>query len=185
VDYDRGMDEPVLEVKPAAPRDRPTVGDDGRPLAAIEGVRHVRPYVHADHRGSLTELIDSERPFWDEPVVYAYRFSVRPGRIKGWGMHRLQADRYVPIAGHLRVVLFDGRVGSPSHGRYAQFYFAEDSPGMLYIPPGVWHANQNAGDADAVVVNFPTRPYDRAQPDKHRIDPHSGEIPFDWELRDG
>jgi hypothetical protein len=33
------------------------------------------------------------------------------------------------------------------------------------------------------VVN--TRPCDHADPDKYRIDPHSGEIPFDWTLRDG
>jgi len=52
------------------------------------------------------------------------------------------------------------------------------------IPPGVWHADQNTGDIDAVILNFPTRPYDPADPDKHRIDPHSGEIPFDWTLRD-
>ena len=50
--------------------------------------------------------------------------------------------------------------------------------------PGVWHADQNTGDVDAAILNFPTRAYDREDPDKHRIDPHSGEIPFDWSLRD-
>ena len=34
-------------------------------------------------------------------------------------------------------------------------------------------------------MNFPTEPYDRETPDKYRIDPHSGEIPFDWSLPDG
>jgi hypothetical protein len=33
-----------------------------------------------------------------------------------------------------------------------------------------------------MLVNFPTRPYDHAVPDKYRIDPASDEIPFDWEL---
>ena len=33
-------------------------------------------------------------------------------------------------------------------------------------------------------MNFPTRPYDRTNPDKYRIDPASGEIPFDFTLRD-
>ncbi len=27
--------------------------------------------------------------------------------------------------------------------------------------------------------------YNREAPDKYRIDPHSGEIPFDWSLHDG
>jgi hypothetical protein len=33
-------------------------------------------------------------------------------------------------------------------------------------------------------MNFPTRPYDREDPDKYRIDPASGEIPFDFALLD-
>ena len=33
-------------------------------------------------------------------------------------------------------------------------------------------------------MNFPTRPYDHAEPDKYRIDPHSGLIPFDFTLPD-
>jgi dTDP-4-dehydrorhamnose 3,5-epimerase len=35
------------------------------------------------------------------------------------------------------------------------------------------------------VINLPTRPFDRANPDKYRVDPHSGAIPFDFGLRDG
>jgi dTDP-4-dehydrorhamnose 3,5-epimerase len=153
--------------------------------AMIDGVRYVPLKPKADHRGSLTEVVDLTHPFWDEPVVYAYRFTIRPGRIKGWGMHRLQADRYFIVAGRVRVVLHDGRVGSLTHRAFGEFNFTEEAPGLLYIPPGVWHADQNIGQAEAAVVNFPTRPYDHAQPDKARIDPHSGEIPFDWELRDG
>ena len=72
-----------------------------------------------------------------------------------------------------------------SVGRIAEFFFTEATPGLLAIPPGVWHADQNWGKTDAHIVNFPTHPYDHANPDKFRIDPHSDVIPFDWELRDG
>jgi hypothetical protein len=34
-------------------------------------------------------------------------------------------------------------------------------------------------------MNFPTRSFNREEPDKYRIDPYSGEIPFDWTLRTG
>ena len=43
-------------------------------------------------------------------------------------------------------------------------------------------ANRVATTADS--HDFPTRPYDRDNPDKYRIDPWSGEIPFDWTLKD-
>jgi dTDP-4-dehydrorhamnose 3,5-epimerase len=91
----------------------------------------------------------------------------------------------VTIAGRLRVVLFDGRKGSRTFESINEIHFADESPVVLRIPPGVWHADQNTGTTEAIVVNFPTRPYDRAEPDEYRTDPHEGEIPFDFTLRDG
>jgi dTDP-4-dehydrorhamnose 3,5-epimerase len=169
-----------------AERDRPTVDTDGRELGPeIEGVVLKRITALADHRGTLAEVLDARDPFWTEPVVYAYEFTIRPGRIKGWGMHELQTDRYLASVGNVRVVLYDGRADSETQGRIEQFFFTPATPGLLMIPPGVWHADQNWGEIDARIMNFPTQPYDHSSPDKYRIDPHSGMIPFDWELRDG
>jgi dTDP-4-dehydrorhamnose 3,5-epimerase len=175
-----------LDIAGNVTRDRPTVDADGRELlTAIEGVVLRRLAPLADHRGSLLPFLDTENLFWSEPVVYAYEIMIRPGRIKGWGMHERQTDRYFLGSGSVRVALFDGRADSPTHERIEQFFFTEATPGLLMIPPGVWHADQNWGETDARIVNFPTRRYDHADPDKFRLDPHSGLIPFDWELRDG
>jgi dTDP-4-dehydrorhamnose 3,5-epimerase len=174
-----------LDVLPYAARDVASVGADGAPLISIAGVRLVRLVPFVDHRGSIVEVVNFDAPFWQEPIVHVYQITILPGRIKGWGMHRLQADRYFLGHGPVRVVLHDGRVESPTHGRFAEFHFSEEAPGLLYIPPGVWHADQNTGDRRTLIVNFPTRAYDRANPDKYRIDPHSGAIQFDWTLRDG
>ena len=178
--------ELATEVEPIVEPDAPTVDQDGRRLSAgIEGVVYSRAVTHFDHRGSLTEAVNFDDPFWDEPVVYSYCFTIRPGRIKGWGMHHIQADRYFLVCGSVRVVLYDGRRRSPTHQRFAEFHLTEGSRARLLIPPGVWHADQNWGDTEAAMLNFPTRPFDHADPDKHRIDPASGEIPFDFALRDG
>jgi hypothetical protein len=40
---------------------------------------------------------------------------------------------------------------------------------IVNVPINVWHADHNIGDRDAVVVNFPTTPYDHAAPDKWRL----------------
>ncbi len=170
----------------AAQRDPRTVGSDGRLLAPpIDGVVVKRLTTHVDHRGGLTPLLDVRDAFWSEPVVYAYEFSINPGAIKGWGMHERQADRYYAADGRVRVVLFDGRRDSPTAGELVVLQFGERNPGLVHIPPGVWHADQNWGDAPARIVNFPTAPYEPDLPDRFRIDPHSGVIPFDWTLRDG
>ena len=151
----------------------------------IEGVRLERLTPYTDHRGHLTQIMNSVSSIWDEPVAHAYHVTVKPGRIKGWGMHRFQGDRHYAFAGDGRMVLYDGREDSPTHREIAQFGFSDVSRGILYIPPGVWHAAHNTGEVDWQMINFPTRPYDSANPDKYRIDPHSGEIPFDFSLRDG
>jgi dTDP-4-dehydrorhamnose 3,5-epimerase len=175
-----------MDVTPSAPQDGASVDTHGaRTDLGIADVEIARLMPHADDRGLLMEIFNPELDFWREPVVYSYCVTIRPGRIKGWGMHRIQADRYAVLAGRLRVVLFDGRADSPTHEQFAEFHFTEVNPGLLRIPPGVWHADQNWGDTDALIVNFPTAPYDRENPDKYRIDPHSGQIPFDWTLRDG
>lgn len=180
------LEEQQLEISPAGAKDAQTVDESGREVfAEIEGVEVARLNPISDNRGSLTPFLTTQSGFWREPVVYAYSVMVRPGVIKGWGMHRLQADRYFVPACRVRVVLYDGRTGSSTFERFQQVWFSETSGGLVRIPPGVWHADHNWGDVDAALVNFPTRPFDPLDPDKYRLDPHGEEIVFDWSLRDG
>ncbi|HEX5526642.1 MAG TPA: hypothetical protein VFX44_05525 [Solirubrobacterales bacterium] len=113
------MQDPEV-VSPEGVRDTPPVDADGRPSGQIEGVVHTRAVVHGDHRGSLMETVNFDHPFWEEPAVYAYTIPVAPGRIKGWGMHRHQADRYATLSGRLRVILYDGHADSPTFPRFAE-----------------------------------------------------------------
>jgi dTDP-4-dehydrorhamnose 3,5-epimerase len=151
----------------------------------VAGVRVRRIHGYHDHRGALQPFLEMTDPFWDEPVVHGYLFTIRPGRIKGWGMHRRQADRYCVLNGDVRVALYDGREGSATYRHVCELFFTDATPGLVYIPQGVWHAAQNYGDSLARIFNLPTTRFDPADPDKYRIDPHSGEIPFDWRLPDG
>jgi dTDP-4-dehydrorhamnose 3,5-epimerase len=165
--------------------DRPRTEEPDEVMARkIRGVRVERLLGYHDHRGSLVPFMDFAKPFWSEPIVHGYEFTIRPGRIKGWGMHKRQADRYFVQTGDLRIVLYDGRVGSPDRGNFCEFFFAGQGALLLYIPQGVWHATQNFGSTLGRIVNFGTVRFDPADPDKARIDPHSGVIPFDWAIRD-
>jgi dTDP-4-dehydrorhamnose 3,5-epimerase len=172
-------------VSSGAVPDRPRSEEPDAVMARnIAGVRVERVPGHHDHRGALYPFLDFARPFWSEPVVHGYLFTLRPGRIKGWGMHKRQADRYFVVSGSLRVVLYDGREDSPDKGHFCELHFTPESRGLVLIPPGVWHATQNWGGTLGRIANFPTVAFDSKDPDKYRIDPHSGAIPFDWELRD-
>jgi dTDP-4-dehydrorhamnose 3,5-epimerase len=167
-------------------RDRPRTEEPDQVMARrIAGVLVERPAGYHDARGSLVAFMDFSKPFWSEPIVHAYEFTIRPGRIKGWGMHRRQADRYFVQAGDLRVALHDAREDSPTKGAFSEFWFTEGSRGLLHIPAGVWHATQNWGTTLGRIANFGTVRFDPSDPDKARIDPHAGVIPFDWLLHDG
>ena len=165
------------DISPRGEKDEQTVDTSGRKLASrIEGVEVERVTGHVDGRGSLPPFMSSPS-FWREPVVYAYAVLIHPGRIKGWGMHRRQADRYFVPPGRLRVVLHDGRVESPTFGAFHEVWFSEASGGLVRIPPGVWHADQNWGEHDVWLVNFPTEPYDHDHPDRILLPWDTDELP--------
>lgn len=159
-----------------------SVTPDGTPLAPfIDGVvlRYQRPIE--DRRGEVLEVY---RPSWgvdDEPLVYVYQVRVRPGAVKGWVVHTIQTDRLFLITGVLRWALYDDRPGSPTRGLVNDLVISDRAPALLILPPGVWHAVQNIGTADAIFLNMPTQPYNHAAPDKVRLPLRTPRIPFEFD----
>jgi dTDP-4-dehydrorhamnose 3,5-epimerase len=159
--------------------DRATVTPAGEPLAKVPaGVTFRDAPTHSDERGSVVELFDPRWGWHPDPLVFSYCFTVRPGRIKGWGLHRRHEDRYFILFGELEVVLYDEREDSPTRGLVSRIFLDEKRRRLMNIPAGIWHADHNPGTRDAVVVNFPTIPYDHAAPDKVRLPLDSDRIPF-------
>jgi dTDP-4-dehydrorhamnose 3,5-epimerase len=149
----------------------------------IDGVV-VREVLHVprDH-GIITEMY---RPPWDPtglPVVHAYQSRLYPGAIGAWSCHARTVDRLFVNQGNLKVVLYDGREGSPTTGRINELYVGDARPALVVIPIGVWHGLQNLGDSDALVVNFPSHAYDYADPDHYRLPSDTAEIHYTWNTR--
>lgn len=170
----------------ASRRDEPSVDRSGRSLAAgIAGVDCRWLVTQPDHRGELAELFRLDWGFHPEPVTTVVYVGVRPGAVKGWHLHETFDDRNLVVAGFTRWVLYDDREGSPTRGWLQVVTITERNRGLLFIPRGVWHAVQNLGTADAVLVNLPTEPYDHARPDKVRMPLVNDLIRFDFENRSG
>jgi dTDP-4-dehydrorhamnose 3,5-epimerase len=81
--------------------------------------------------------------------------------IKGSGVHREHEDRYFILFGDMEVVLYDDRPDSSTRGLVSKVVMSEVRRGLLNIPGGIWHADRNLGQNDAVMVNFPTQPQPR------------------------
>jgi dTDP-4-dehydrorhamnose 3,5-epimerase len=114
-----------------------------------------------------------------------YLTTVYPGVVKAWHYHKLQSDHFTCVSGMMKLVLYDNRSGSPTHGLINEFFLGKHNPALVVIPPEVYHGFKCVGSSEALVINVPTRPYNHQSPDEHRLDPHDPAIPFDWSRRDG
>jgi dTDP-4-dehydrorhamnose 3,5-epimerase len=153
-------------------------GDAVRGLPPDINVRRLT--THADARGSVVELLDQRWNFHPDPMVFAYAFTIRPGVVKGWNLHKAHDDRYAILQGELELVMFDPRPDSPTCGKVLRVMLSERDRSLVSIPRNVWHADHNVGSTDALVVNFPTAPYDHANPDKYRLPIDTDLIPHSF-----
>lgn len=175
----RSLLETTLE---SAVRDRQTVTAEGKPITPmIEGV-HFRPLpTHIDARGSVGELMDPRWNWHVDPIVFCYFFTIRPGYVKGWNLHKEHEDRYAIVSGEMELVLFDPRPESATCGQVSRIVLSDRQRQIVNVPKNVWHADHNFGSADVVIVNFPTMAYDHANPDKYRLPIDTDLIPYSFE----
>jgi dTDP-4-dehydrorhamnose 3,5-epimerase len=141
----------------------------------IDGVmfRPTRPVPHED--GHLTEVA---RASWEQlaaPIVQVHVTTTMVGRIRAWGLHRSVTDRLFVVSGLVKIAIFDGRKNSPSAGRINEFTVSERNPGLLVIPPNLYHGWKNIGTAEAIIINMPDKMYDYESPD-------ALDLPWDSEL---
>jgi dTDP-4-dehydrorhamnose 3,5-epimerase len=173
---------PPVEIDPAIPAvpEKQSVTPEGDRLDHfIDGVK-VRPAItHSDERGSLTEIFDPAWGFTDEPLVYVYQATIHPGQKKGWIVHHEQDDRLFFGVGAAKIVLYDARPSSPTHGLVQEVFLGEVNRGLLRIPAGVVHGVVNVGPSELRFVNMPTKPYRYERPDKRRIPADTSSIPYE------
>lgn len=163
-------------------QDVQTVTPDGDPVAPlIDGVLVRHQVTQVDERGTLCEILDGRWDVTDQPIVSVYQFTVRPGKAKGWHVHRLHDDRIFISRGELKVVLYDDRADSPTYGMVNELYRSEQHRSLMVIPRGVFHTHLNVGTQDALLISMPTRAYDHAEPDVFRLPLDTAEIPYRFE----
>ena len=153
-------------------------------MQLIQGV-NVKPLkIIADERGYLMEMMRSDDPFFQH-FGQSYVSVAYPGVVKGWHFHKVQTDHFVIVKGMMKVVLYDQREGSPTKGVINEFFIGEHSPLLIEIPNLVYHGFKCISDHEAMVINFTTETYDYQTPDEFRLDPHTKDIPYDWNRKDG
>ena len=152
----------------------------------IQGVTVKKLQIHCDERGRLMEMVRADdRDLKTTKFGQVYMTTAYPGVVKAWHYHKKQTDHFICVKGMMKVVLYDSREGSPTHGMINEFFISEHSPQLIEIPNLVYHGFNYVSDHEAMVINFTIECYDHHNPDEYRIPPHRGEIPYDWARQDG
>jgi dTDP-4-dehydrorhamnose 3,5-epimerase len=145
----------------------------------IDGVKTKKLKVIPDERGRLMEMLRSDDDLFIK-FGQVYLTTAYPGVVKGWHYHRAQTDNMVVVKGMMKIVLYDARTASPTHGEVNQFFMGDYNPLLLHIPPYVYHGFKCISVEEAMVINCPTDVYCYQAPDEYRVDPHDPSIPYNW-----
>ena len=135
-----------------------------------------------DERGTIFHMLRADAPHF-QAFGEIYFSSVHPGAIKAWHRHAEMTLNYAVPVGLVKLVLFDGRDGSPTRGRLMQLYVGEESYALVTVPPLVWNGFKGVGTATALVANCATIPHREGEIE--RADPFQGPVAYDWSLRHG
>jgi len=150
----------------------------------ISGVRFrpVRPVPHED--GDVVEVAREKWPEVDQPIVQVHITTTLPGRVRAWGLHEANTDRLFVVRGFVSIVVYDGREESPTLQCLNEFRVSERNPGLLVIPPNLFHGWKNFGVDEAFIINMPSSQYGHEGPDALDLPFESPEaeeiIPFRW-----
>ena len=150
----------------------------------IHGVIKKSLKVIPDERGRLMEILRNDDDIFTG-FGQVYMTTTYPQSVKAWHYHKKQDDHITCVKGMLKLVLYDGRKKSPTYGEINEFFIGDYNPMLVKVPKMIYHGWKCVSDEEAIVVNVPSQPYDRKNPDEYRLDPHVNDIPYTWERKDG
>jgi len=130
-----------------------------------------------DERGKIMHMLRADDPHF-EKFGEIYFSMVYPGVIKGWHLHKRMTLNYAVISGMIKLVLYDDRVESPTHGEIQEIFLGETNYMLVRIPPMIWNGFKGIGVMPAIVANCATLPHDPNE--IVRKDPFTPDIPYDW-----
>jgi len=153
-------------------------------MKLIKDVELKKLHFNTDERGRLIEILRNDDPIF-QTFGQIYITSAYPGVVKAWHYHKLQDDYFFVIKGMSKIVLFDNREDSETKGLINEFFIGEYNPMLLKIPKLIFHGFKCISETECLILNCPTKAYNRAEPDEYRLPAHTSEIPYDWSRKDG
>ena len=131
--------------------------------------------------GVLTEVFRLDWALDGGRIEQVFQVTLKPGAISAWHVHDTTTDRLFVADGLMKIVLYDARDDAPTYGRINEFRLGALRPGLLVVPPGVWHGVQNIGPGGGRLLNLVDCAYRYADPDHWKLPPDSDRIPYSFD----
>jgi len=146
-------------------------------IGLIEGVV-IRPLKKIpDERGTIMHGVRKDNLLNEFGEIYFKKLYF--GVVNGWHVHEKLFLNYICILGMIKLVLYDMRPDSSTNGILEEIFIGEDNYCLVHIPPGIANGSKGMTSPYSIMTNICSLPHDPALKYK-RIDPHCGEIPYNW-----
>lgn len=143
----------------------------------VEGVATSALKRLVDERGVLMRMVRADSPLF-KGFGEVYFSVVNPGVVKAWKRHERMTQLFCVPRGNIRLVVFDGRDGSPSKGKLDVLEVGESNYVLVRIPPGLWYGFRCLGKEPAMVANCADIMHDPAEMENAPLD--DPRVPYDW-----
>jgi dTDP-4-dehydrorhamnose 3,5-epimerase len=147
----------------------------------IDGVWIKDLKVIPDERGRLMEILRSDDEGFDR-FGQVYLSTTYPGVVKGWHLHKVQDDFFACVRGMVKLVIYDAREDSPTHGMVKEYYIGDQNAQLVKVPAGTYHGWKCISQEESFVINIPSEPYNYDTPDEHRAPWDTPDIPYSWDI---
>ena len=133
-----------------------------------------------DERGKVMHMLKNSDPHFST-FGEIYFSCIYPDAIKAWHIHSKMTLNYAVPHGKIKFVLYDNREKSSTRGEIQEIFIGPDNYVLVTVPPMIWNGFKGMGSELSVVANCASIPHDPDEID--RLDPMSGDIPYDWALK--
>ena len=128
--------------------------------------------------GPVLHMLRADSPLF-RSFGEVYFSEVEPRCVKAWKRHSRQTQHFSVPVGRLKVVLYDDRPDSSTHGVLQEIELGRpDAYRLLRIPPQVWYGFTALGEVPALICNCVDLPHDPAESERIAVD--SSVIPYSW-----
>jgi dTDP-4-dehydrorhamnose 3,5-epimerase len=152
--------------------------DPMKELVEIEGVIIQTLKQVNDKRGSVLHMLKNDSSLFKQ-FGEVYFSEIHSGLVKAWKQHKKQSQNLAVPLGLIRLVIYDDRLNSNSHGKIVEYKIGRpEYYRLVHIPPMLWYGFQGIGDQTSMIANCTDRSHDPEEMESLSAD--ATQIPYQW-----